>query len=85
MQDLHERMAAVVDSTAERMRDTPGQRPQEQCVWRFSVRRRPGKIKDNKKKEQGQAPRVHLACFLIVFDKVGKPTERNRPEGPQSS
>ncbi len=39
--------------------------PVRQCVWRFSVRRRPGKIKD--KERQGRAPRVHLALLLIVF------------------
>ncbi len=46
---------------------------------RFSVRRRPGKIKDKEKARPSTA--VRQPCFLIVTsDKVGKPTGGDRPE-----
>ncbi len=54
----------------------PGQRPQGN-VWRFGVRRRPGKIK-TKKKARPSTARVHLALLLIVFDKGRQTDERNR-------
>ncbi len=62
-------------------RRTPcGQRLARQCVSEASVRRRPGKTKQGKEKARPEQPRVHLNLFFDCLDKVGKPTERNRPE-----
>ncbi len=60
---------AVADFTAERVarRTHPcGQRPQRQCVWGVSVRRRPGKIKDKKKARPSTASAFSL-CFWFVL------------------
>ncbi len=69
------RMARSCRLTAERVALTHlRQRPQGQCVWRFSVR--DGDLAKSKTKRKGKAehhPKCIL-CFLIVFDKVGKPT-----------
>ncbi len=71
MQDLHE-MARSCRLTAERVaRRTCGQRPQGNAIWRFSVRRRPGK---SKTKKTSRACTRCIAAFDCL-DKVGKPTE----------
>ncbi len=58
-------------------RRTPcGQRPVEGNAF-GGLRPSASKIKDKKK---AGAPRVFSLLFDCLLDKVGKPTERNRPE-----
>ncbi len=61
---------------------TPAGNARKAMRLRFSVRR--FRQNQRQRKGKGRAPRVHLACFLIVFDKVGVDgTESSR--GPRSS
>ncbi len=63
MQDLRGWPAVVL---AERVAPThTGQRPQRQLVWRFGVRRRPGRNQEDKRKRQG---REHRECIYAAFD-----------------
>ncbi len=47
-------------------------------VWRFSVRRRPGKIQKDKEKEKAEH-RNFIVLALVIFDKVGWPGDSQRP------
>ncbi len=68
---------AVVDSQRSVARYWRAARPQD-IVWKFSV---VGDLAKSKERQaEGTASTFNL--LLIVFDKVGKPTEQNRPEGP---
>ncbi len=69
-------MARSYELTTERV--TPWATPASRSRLEVCVRRRPWQIKD---KEKAKTEHRGQPC-AIVFDKVGKPTERNRPEGP---
>ncbi len=71
MQDLHSGVTVSQTHSGARSATHTTGNALEQLVWRFSVRRRPGKIKDKK----SEAEREHLLALLINLRSIYDGTE----------